>query len=85
VASETGDSEDQAEASHAPRECMACRGSGQVISNLGGSPSTVACPWCEGAGMRLAEVDAQARWPPNTPDDPAEGSAPAPQAAEPAS
>jgi hypothetical protein len=41
---------------------MACRGSGQVISNLGGSPSTVACPWCEGGGQRIPGIDAQARW-----------------------
>lgn len=39
---------------------MACRGTGRVISNLGGSPSTVACPWCEGSGLRPAEIDAQA-------------------------
>jgi hypothetical protein len=42
---------------------MPCRGSGQVISNLGGTPNKIACPWCEGGGVRLAEVDAQARWP----------------------
>jgi len=41
---------------------MPCRGSGQVISNLGGSPSTVTCPWCAGGGVRLPEVDAQAKW-----------------------
>jgi hypothetical protein len=41
---------------------MPCRGSGKVISNLGGSPSTVTCPWCEGAGARVAGVDAQAHW-----------------------
>ena len=41
---------------------MPCRGSGRVISNLGGTPSTVTCPWCGGGGVRLAEVDAQARW-----------------------
>ncbi len=41
---------------------MACRGTGRVISNLGGSPSTVACPWCEGSGLRPAEIDAQAHW-----------------------
>jgi len=41
---------------------MACRGTGRVISNLGGSPSTVACPWCEGSGLRRAEIDAQAHW-----------------------
>jgi hypothetical protein len=67
VAPESSDSEDQTEASHAPRECMACRGSGHVISNLGGTPSTVTCPWCDGSGLRTAEIDAQARWPANEP------------------
>jgi hypothetical protein len=56
------DGEDRAEASHKPRECMACRGTGQVISNLGGTPSTQKCPWCDGGGVRLPGVDAQARW-----------------------
>jgi hypothetical protein len=41
---------------------MACRGSGQVISNLGGTPSTLACPWCGASGERVAGIDAQARW-----------------------
>ena len=41
---------------------MACRGSGQVISNLGGAPNKLSCPWCGGDGVRLADVDAQARW-----------------------
>jgi hypothetical protein len=41
---------------------MACRGSGKVISNLGGSPKTVTCPWCEGGGVRIPEIDAQAHW-----------------------
>jgi hypothetical protein len=41
---------------------MACRGSGRVISNLGGTPSTVECPWCTGTGLRPAEIDAQAHW-----------------------
>ena len=69
MASEGGDREDPApdgddgaEASHEPRECMACRGKGQVISNLGGTPSSVSCPWCGGSGVRQAEVDAQAKW-----------------------
>ena len=62
MASEVEDSDDQAEGSHGPRECMPCRGSGQVISNLGGTPSTVTCPWCAGGGVRLPEVDAQAVW-----------------------
>jgi hypothetical protein len=42
---------------------MPCRGSGKVISNLGGSPSPVTCPWCEGGGVRLPGSDAQAKWP----------------------
>jgi hypothetical protein len=41
---------------------MACRGSGQVISNLGGAPSSVTCPWCAGAGVRVPGIDAQAKW-----------------------
>ena len=41
---------------------MACRGTGRVISNLGGTPSTVTCPWCEGAGVRVPGIDAQAGW-----------------------
>jgi hypothetical protein len=41
---------------------MPCRGTGHVISNLGGKPQEVTCPWCQGDGVRLAGVDAQARW-----------------------
>jgi len=41
---------------------MACRGSGRVISNLGGAPSSLTCPWCAGEGVRVSGVDAQARW-----------------------
>ncbi len=62
MASEGTDTNDLAEGTHEPRECMACRGTGRVISNLGGSPSTVPCPWCEGSGLRPAEIDAQAHW-----------------------
>ncbi len=42
--------------------CRACRGTGKVISNLGGSPSEVDCPWCEGTGKFISEHDAQAHW-----------------------
>jgi RecJ-like exonuclease len=42
--------------------CMPCRGTGSVISNLGGSPSTVECPWCGGTGRRGEDIDAQARF-----------------------
>jgi len=41
---------------------MPCRGTGQVISNLGGTANKVPCPWCGGGGVRLAGVDAQASW-----------------------
>jgi DnaJ-class molecular chaperone len=43
-----------------PPACSPCRGTGKVISNLGGSPSEVTCPWCEGTGTFIAEHDAQA-------------------------
>ncbi len=41
---------------------MPCRGSGKVISSLGGTPVQVSCPWCGGDGLRKAGVDAQAPW-----------------------
>jgi hypothetical protein len=59
---------------------MACRGSGKVISNLGGTPSTVSCPWCGGSGERVPGIDAQARWPANEADDAASSSASEPAA-----
>jgi DnaJ-class molecular chaperone len=62
VASDADDSDEQLEESHGPRECMPCRGSGRVTSNLGGTPKTVTCPWCAGGGVRLPDVDAQAAW-----------------------
>lgn len=40
--------------------CTACRATGRVSSNLGGSPSEIACPWCEGTGRFIPEHDAQA-------------------------
>lgn len=43
-----------------PLPCAPCRGTGQVISNLGGAPATIACPWCEGSAMQAAGHDAQA-------------------------
>lgn len=44
-----------------PGACSPCRGSGEVISNLGGEPSRVRCPWCEGGGTQIPGHDAQAR------------------------
>jgi DnaJ-class molecular chaperone len=43
-----------------PRECSACRGTGRVVSNLGGAPQDVPCPWCEGTGRFISGHDAQA-------------------------
>ncbi len=87
MASEGGDREDPApdgddgaEASHEPRECMPCRGKGQVISNLGGTPSTVSCPWCGGSGVRQPDIDAQAKWQ-SAGEDPHSTEAPADPAA----
>jgi DnaJ-class molecular chaperone len=42
-----------------PLPCSVCRGTGTLISNLGGTPSTVTCAWCEGTGTFLGEHDAQ--------------------------
>jgi DnaJ-class molecular chaperone len=67
--------------SHEPRECMACGGKGQVISNLGGSPSRVSCPWCGGTGVRPEDVDAQARWLAQKGDPDAATEQPPPEAA----
>jgi DnaJ-class molecular chaperone len=39
--------------------CRPCRGTGQVVSNLGGTPSTVPCPWCDGTGRFTPGHDAQ--------------------------
>jgi hypothetical protein len=54
--------DDEVAMAHGPRECMPCRGSGKLISKLGGELSTVTCPWCEGDSMRIPGVDAQAKW-----------------------
>jgi DnaJ-class molecular chaperone len=56
------DDDEVAVAAHGPRECMPCRGTGKLISNLGGESSTVVCPWCAGGGVRLTGIDAQAKW-----------------------
>ena len=41
--------------------CSACRGTGRVISRLGGTDHEVECPWCDGGGRRLRDHDAQDR------------------------
>jgi DnaJ-class molecular chaperone len=45
-----------------PVPCSPCRTTGKVVSNLGGSPDQVTCPWCEGTGVLEPGHDAQARW-----------------------
>ncbi len=56
------DDDEVAAAAHGPRECMPCRGTGKVISGLGGEQKPVTCPWCDGSGARQTGVDAQAKW-----------------------
>jgi DnaJ-class molecular chaperone len=73
TASDNGKAANPGEESHEPRECMPCRGTGRVITNLGGTSEDVACPWCEGGGTRLAAVDAQAHWPDGAGEKPADG------------
>ena len=54
--------DNEVEMAHGPRECMPCRGTGKLISGLGGKQSTVLCPWCGGEGLRQSDVDAQSKW-----------------------
>jgi len=51
-----------------PSPCQACRGLGTVVSNLGGEPTTVTCPWCDGTTMFLPGHNAQAHWATDAPD-----------------
>ncbi len=39
--------------------CSPCRGTGKVISALGGEPREVTCPWCGGSGRFTPGRDAQ--------------------------
>ncbi len=39
--------------------CGPCGGSGELISNLGGDPHQVRCPWCRGTGRVIPGNDAQ--------------------------
>jgi hypothetical protein len=40
--------------------CYPCRGTGRLISTLGGEPHEVECAWCEGSGRFQPGHDAQA-------------------------
>jgi len=42
-----------------PLPCPPCRGTGRVSSGLGGTTTTVTCPWCEGDGFLHRDHDAQ--------------------------
>jgi DnaJ-class molecular chaperone len=39
--------------------CSPCRGTGRLVSNLGGEPHEVPCPWCGGSGRFEPGRDAQ--------------------------
>ena len=39
--------------------CSPCRGTGRLVSNLGGQPHEVSCPWCGGTGRFEPGRDAQ--------------------------
>jgi DnaJ-class molecular chaperone len=45
-----------------PEPCIACHGTGRVLSNIGGTAHQVSCPWCDGGGIYLRGHDAQALW-----------------------
>lgn len=62
---------DQTATDGAPPECSPCRGTGQVISGLGGVQSTIECPWCEGTGHFIPDHDAQAHFRPEGAEAPA--------------
>ena len=60
--------DDQQSAGAGAQTCTPCRGTGRLISGLGGTPHQVTCPWCRGTGVRIPGIDAQ--------EAPAEGGAP---------
>ena len=39
--------------------CTPCRGTGRLVSNLGGEQHEVPCPWCGGSGRFERGRDAQ--------------------------
>ncbi len=46
--------------------CTPCRGTGKLMSNLGGDPHEVVCPWCGGLGKFESGRDAQSAGPADT-------------------
>ena len=61
--------------------CMPCRGTGRVISMLGGNSTLMTCPWCGGGRVRLEGIDAQAQAPAAAASAPGSGDAPAERSA----
>jgi DnaJ-class molecular chaperone len=53
---------------NARRTCTACRGTGKLISGLGGVSHEVTCPWCGGSGEFQPGRDAQQEGPAEAPD-----------------
>ncbi len=39
--------------------CSPGRGTGKVVSGLGGEPHEITCPWCGGSGRFVSGRDAQ--------------------------
>jgi hypothetical protein len=39
--------------------CRPCRGTGRLISTLGGESHQVVCPWCRGTGETIPGINAQ--------------------------
>jgi hypothetical protein len=48
---------------NARANCTPCRGTGKLVSGLGGTPHEVTCPWCGGTGEFRAGRDAQQEGP----------------------
>jgi hypothetical protein len=46
--------------------CTPCRGTGKLVSGLGGNPHEVTCPWCGGSGEFQPGRDAQQAGPADT-------------------
>jgi DnaJ-class molecular chaperone len=51
--------DDDARPDSGEQTCTPCRGTGRLISGLGGTPHEVSCPWCEGTGHRIPGINAQ--------------------------
>ena len=39
--------------------CRPCRGTGRLISTLGGDSHQVVCPWCRGTGETIPGINSQ--------------------------